>query len=96
MGISNHPWKRGDGLFLSDITIRVILAPIFNANQMYPLISRRMWPTVAGTDLPGSLIEPATANLSCGSFLGGIEVAGRHTDSIRVYKHGIPSTLYRR
>ena len=63
IGISNPPWNKGDGLYLSDITFPDIMAPLTNAYLIYLLSSREICPTTTRPIFPGILAEPNIANL---------------------------------
>ena len=52
IGISNPPWKKGDGLYLSDITFLDIMVPLSNAYHIYLLNSRGISPTSAWPIFP--------------------------------------------
>ena len=62
IGISNPPWNKGDGLYLSDIIFPDIMAPLTNAYLIYLLSSRGICPTTTWPIFPGILAEPKIAN----------------------------------
>ena len=62
--ISNPPWNKGDGLYLSDKTFLHIMTPLSNVSHIYLFNSQRICLTSARPIFPGILAEPEIANLS--------------------------------
>ena len=64
IGISNPPWNKGDGLYLSEITFPDIMVPLSDAYHIYLLNSRGIYPTTTQPIFLGILAEPEIASLS--------------------------------